>query len=163
MTGLAVQDRAMHLFHLAQLNIAQPRAPLESAVMADFVANLDRINALAEASAGFVWRLVDDDGANATGLNPFGDGTLVNLSTWTDLAALRAFVFESAHAPILKRRREWFDPLGEASMVLWWVPAGHLPSASEAKDRLDHLRRHGPSPRGFTFSAPFEPPTGDGA
>ncbi len=152
----------MHRFHLAQFNVARPRAPLESAVMADFVANLDRINALAEASPGFVWRLVDDDGADATGLDPFGDGMLVNLSVWTDLAALSAFVFESAHAPILRRRREWFEPLGEAAMVLWWVPAGHRPSATDAKERLEHLRRHGPSASAFTFHPPFEPPTADG-
>jgi len=156
-TGVAVQDRVMDRFHLAQLNIAEPRAPLESAVMVDFVANLDRINALAEASPGFVWRLVDDDGANATGLRPFGEQTLVNLSVWTDLASLRAFVFESAHAPILKRRREWFEPLGVASMVLWWVPVGHRPSTAEAKERLERLRRHGPSAHAFTFREPFEP------
>ena len=148
----------MNRFHLAQLNIAEPRAPLESAVMADFVANLDRINALAEASPGFVWRLVDDDGANATGLRPFGEQTLVNLSVWIDLASLRAFVFESAHAPILKRRREWFEPLGVASMVLWWVPAGHRPSVVEARQRLDHLRFRGPSAGAFTFREPFDPP-----
>lgn len=148
----------MDRLHLAQLNIAEPRAPLESPVMADFVANLDRINALAEASPGFVWRLVDDDGANATGLRPFGERTLVNLSVWIDLASLRGFVFESAHAPILKRRREWFEPLGAASMVLWWVPAGHRPSTAEAKDRIDHLRRDGPSANAFTFREPFDPP-----
>ncbi len=158
MTGAAVQDPAMNRFHLAQLNIAEPRAPLESPVMADFVANLDRINALAEASPGFVWRLVDDDGANATGLRPFGEQTLVNLSVWTDLASLRAFVFASAHAPILSRRREWFQRMDAASMVLWWVSAGHRPSSAEAKERLDHLRQHGPTVSAFTFRDPFAPP-----
>ena len=95
----------MSKFELAQLNIAYLRAPIESPLLADFVANLDRINALAEASDGFKWRLMTDDG-NATSLRPFGNDVIVNMSVWRDLEALRNYVYHSAHVEIMKRRRE---------------------------------------------------------
>lgn len=144
----------MPAFHLAQLNIAQMRYPLEAPGMADFVANLERINALAEASPGFVWRLQDEAG-DATAIRPFGDEVLVNLSLWQDVESLRAFVYGSAHSEILKRRAEWFSRLGEAHMVLWWVPAGHLPSPAEAAERLHLLRERGASPQAFSFRQPY--------
>lgn len=147
----------MAAFELAQLNIAVMKAPLESPVMADFVANLDRINALADAAPGFVWRLQDEDG-NATALRPFGEDMLVNLSVWRDVASLQAYVYESAHVDIMRRRREWFQRMDEASMVLWWVRAGHRPDEGEAKERLDHLRRHGSTATAFTFREPFPTP-----
>ena len=111
-------------FELAQLNIAIAKGPMDSPVMADFVNNLDRINGLAETSPGFVWRLKDEAG-NATSIRPFGDETLVNLSVWTDLDALKAFVYRSDHTQIMKRKKEWFNKMLEAHMVLWWVPKGH--------------------------------------
>jgi Domain of unknown function (DUF3291) len=147
----------MSKFELAQLNIARLKAPLESPLLADFVANLDRINALAEASDGFRWRLMTEVG-NATSLRPFEDDVIVNMSVWRDLEALRNYVYQSAHVEIMKRRREWFDRASEAYAVLWWVEAGHRPSSSEAASRLEHLRRHGPSPAAFTFGTAFAPP-----
>ena len=57
----------MSAYELAQLNIALMKEPLESPGMADFVANLDRINALAESSPGFVWRLQTDRTSMSTG------------------------------------------------------------------------------------------------
>lgn len=147
----------MSAFELAQLNIAAMKAPLESPVMADFAANLDRINALADAAPGFVWRLQDEDG-NATALRPFGADMLVNLSVWRDVESLQAYVYQSAHVDIMRRRREWFERMDEASMVLWWVAAGHRPREQEAKERLDHLRRHGPTATAFTFRDPFPAP-----
>ena len=111
----------MATYELAQLNIAQMRTPLDAPEMVDFVANLDRINALAEAAPGFVWRLVGD-GDNATSIRPFGESTLVNLSVWTDAASLGDFVYKSAHVEIMKRRKELFDRMQEAYQVLWWVP-----------------------------------------
>jgi Domain of unknown function (DUF3291) len=147
----------MSAHELAQLNIAVMKQPLESPEMADFVANLDRINALAEHSPGYVWRLQTDEG-DATAVRPLGNLTLVNLSVWTDVAALRDYVYQSAHVEILRRRKEWFDRVQEATAVLWWVPAGHRPDVHEAVDRLERLRRDGPSPAAFHFANPFPPP-----
>lgn len=146
----------MALYQLAQLNIASMLQPLESPGMADFVANLERINALAEASPGFVWRLQDEAG-DATAIRPFGEEVLVNLSLWRDVEALRDYVYKSAHAEMLKRRAEWFARMGEAHMVLWWVPAGHLPSVEEAATRLRLLREQGPSVQAFSFRQTFSP------
>jgi Domain of unknown function (DUF3291) len=148
-------------YELAQLNIARLKAPLDSPLLADFVANLDRINALAEGSPGFVWRL-KDEGGDATAIRPLGDDTLVNLSVWQSIDALHAFVYRSAHVEIMKRRKEWFDAMREAFMVLWWVPAGHRPGEQEAIERLNDLRASGSSERAFSFKQPFPPP-GSGA
>jgi len=136
---------------LAQLNIARLKAPLDSPELADFVANLDRINALAEASPGFIWRLKDETG-NATSIeSPWGADVIVNMSVWRDEKALHDFVFRTAHVEVLRRRREWFQRMAEAYVVLWWVPVGHRPDVAEAARRLDHLRRNGPTPEAFTF------------
>jgi hypothetical protein len=147
----------MSKFELAQLNIARLKAPIGSPLLADFVANLDRINAIAEASEGFKWRLMTNDG-NATSLRPFGDDVIVNMSVWRDLAALRNYVYHSAHVEIMKRRREWFSRAAEAYAVLWWVAVGHRPSVSEAAGRLENLRWHGSSPAAFTFGTAFPAP-----
>ena len=147
----------MSNYHLAQLNIAQMKTPLDSPEMADFVNNLDRINALAESSAGFVWRLKDEDG-DATAFRPLGEQTLVNLSLWRDVASLNAYVFGSAHVEIMRRRREWFDRMEQAYLVLWWVPAGHRPTVIEAIERLEHLRTQGPSAAAFGFRSTFAAP-----
>ncbi|HEY9103118.1 DUF3291 domain-containing protein [Chitinimonas sp.] len=152
----------MSLYHLAQLNIARLKAPMDSPFMADFVANLDRINALAENSPGFVWRLKDDSG-DATALRPFEDDIIVNMSVWTDVAALSDYAFKSAHVEILRRRREWFDRMEDAYMVLWWVPAGHIPTAAEARERLEHLRQHGATPHAFSFRQAYPAPDAPGA
>lgn len=141
---------------IAQLNIARPRAPLDRPVMAEFMANLERINALGDASPGFVWRLQDEDG-NATGLEqPFGPEIIVNLTVWRDLASLRAFVYRGAHVSFLRRRAEWFVKLAGPSTVLWWVAAGHVPTLAEAKERLDRLAAGGSTPEAFTFGSPFD-------
>lgn len=148
----------MSTYHLAQLNIVKLREPLLSPSMADFVNNLDRINALAEQSSGYVWRLKDDIGGNATAIRPFGDDIIVNMSVWTDIAALREYTYKSAHTEILRRRREWFDPMPEAFMVLWWVSEGHNPTVEEAAERLAHLRQFGPTEKAFTFKENFPAP-----
>lgn len=149
----------MSRYHLAQLNIASMKEPLESPGMADFVANLERINALAENSPGFVWRLQDEAG-DATAIRPFGEQVLVNLSLWQDVESLSDYVYKSAHSEMLKRRNEWFSRLGEAHMVLWWVPAGHLPDVQEAAERLRLLRESGPTGEAFSFRARFAAPAG---
>jgi Domain of unknown function (DUF3291) len=144
-------------WHLAQLNIGRMVAPIDAPEVADFVANLEPINALADRSTGFVWRLQTDAG-NATGIHAFDDELLLlNMSVWESIETLRAFAYTSAHTGVLRRRAEWFERLAEAHLVLWWVPAGHIPTVAEAIDRLEMLRRDGPTPAAFTFREPFEP------
>jgi len=148
---------AMH--ELAQLNIGVIRAPMDSPVMAEFANNLDRINALAEASPGFVWRLQTEDG-NATAIRPFEDeNLLVNMSAWRDVESLKAYVYGSAHVQFMRRRREWFEFMKEAYLVLWWVPRGHRPAIAEAIAKLELLKAQGPGPEAFTFAQPFPPPS----
>lgn len=147
----------MSAYELAQLNVAAMKTPLDSPEMADFVGSLDRINALAEESPGFVWRLQSDEG-NATDFRPLGDNVLVNLSVWSDVPALSRYVYRSAHVEIMRRRREWFDRMSAAYMVLWWVPAGHRPTVVEAIERLERLRADGPSAAAFTFAQAYAAP-----
>lgn len=137
-------------FHLAQLNIGRLAAPLDSAQLADFVAGLDPVNAHAEAAAGFVWRLKDDAGNDATSFSMYGDpAIIVNMSVWTDYQSLVDFVYDDVHRAFLRRRREFFQRMTEMYTVLWRVPAGHHPSLPEAQERLDHLRANGPSEYAF--------------
>jgi Domain of unknown function (DUF3291) len=138
-------------YRLAQINIARLVAPLTDPVMADFVANLAPINALAEASPGFVWRFQTEQG-DATAVRPYDDDRIIiNVSVWDDLSSLRDFVSRSAHAVVMKRRREWFERLTDEYIALWWVLAAHRPTVAEAVARIEHLKRHGPSPEVFTF------------
>ncbi|HEY2888115.1 MAG TPA: DUF3291 domain-containing protein [Candidatus Limnocylindrales bacterium] len=140
---------------LASLNVGRLLAPLDSAQIAGFVAQLEPINRLADGSPGFVWRLMTEEG-DATALRPFDDDLmLVNLAVWESLEVLRAFVYTSAHVHVLRQRGEWFERLATAHMVLWWVEPGHLPSVEEAIQRLERLRRDGPTPAAFTFRTPF--------
>ena len=141
--------------HLAQLNLARLVASLDDPRLADFVAGLPKINAVADTAPGFVWRLVDDEGGDATSLRPFGDDVIVNLTVWQSVEALRAFAFKSPHLEYLRRRREWFVPFGDVYTVNWWVPAGHRPSVGEAQERLERLRCHGSTPSAFTLREPF--------
>jgi hypothetical protein len=144
-------------YHLAQVNVALLSAPLDSPRLADFVAKLDPINTLADDAPGFVWRLQTEDG-DATAIRAFPDERIiVNLSVWTSREALADFVYRSDHAGVMRRRREWFEPM-QVSVALWWVEAGHVPTVAEAKERLEHLEAHGPTPSAFTFRAPFASP-----
>jgi len=149
----------MSAYELAQLNIGVVKGPIDSPVMAEFVANLDRINALAERTPGFVWRLQTEEG-NATAIRPYpeNENMAVNLSVWKDVDSLRLFVFHTEHVEIMRRRREWFDKMDEAFLVLWWLPEGHRPGIEDAKARLELLRRKGPTAEAFTFRQSFAPP-----
>jgi hypothetical protein len=146
----------MSRYHLAQINVAELKAPLDSPQLKDFVDNLDRINALAEGAPGFVWRL-KGEGNDATELRPMGDRIIVNYSIWRDVETLKQFVYKSAHVEILKRKREWFERMA-MPYVLWWVPAGHIPTVAEAVAKLEHLRAHGPSPEAFHFGEAYSAP-----
>jgi GNAT superfamily N-acetyltransferase len=143
--------------HLAQVNVARLLAPLEDPQPEPFVSALDPVNAVADAAPGFVWRLRTEEG-DATSVRAFPDpDILVNMSVWTSVEALRAFVSHPDHVAVLRQRRSFFEVPAEAYTTLWWVPAGHIPSVDEAKERLEFLRTHGPSPWAFTFAHP-EPP-----
>ena len=148
------------MYNLAQVNIAQMLAPLSDPVMAEFVAQLDSINALADASPGFIWRLQSSSG-NATDMRAYEDErSIVNLSVWESLEALTAYVYASAHRPVMRDRRRWFARYEGPYMALWWVPRHHLPGVVEAKERLEHLHAQGPTPFAFTFKTPFATPDG---
>ncbi len=142
--------------HLAQVNVARLRAPLDAPDIADFVAGLDPINRLADASPGFVWRL-ESDGAHATATEPDDDLLIVNLSVWETYAHLHDFVYRTAHARYLRRRTEWFRRMTTSFVALWWVPVGHRPAVAEAQARLGLLQREGPTPRAFSLRRRFDP------
>jgi uncharacterized protein DUF3291 len=147
-------------FELAQMNVARLKAPLDSPQLADFVGALDGINALADAAAGFVWRLQDDSG-NATALHPMGEDIIVNMSVWRDPESLQSFVYRSDHVGVMRRRREWFEKM-DLYLVLWWVPRGHRPTPAEGIARLNYLRSRGPGEEAFTFGKLFPPPGSGG-
>jgi hypothetical protein len=141
-------------YHLAQINIAKMLAPLDSPIMADFVANLERINEVAEASEGFVWRL--QDYGNATSIRIYDDDfLLVNMSVWKDVDSLFRYAYQSQHVEIFKRRKEWFEKMAQMHMALWFVPEDHHPSVEEATQRLDYLRANGETPYAFSFKKRF--------
>ena len=148
----------MSKLHIAQVNIGRVRASLDDPIMAGFVNRLDDLNALADGSPGFVWRLQTPEG-NATYLRPYPDDErlLVNMSVWEDIESLKQYVYHTGHTEMIKQRREWFEKFESVFVALWWVPAGHLPGVDEAKKRLAHLEKYGPTPFAFTFQKPFPP------
>ena len=151
----------MGRFHLAQLNIGRLRAPIDDPIMEGFRSQLDPVNALADRSPGFVWRLQTEDG-NATAIRPFEDERMaINMSVWESFEALQQFVYRSAHVAPLRKRKEWFEPIEDPILVLWWVPAGRVPTVAEALERLRQLKERGPSPDAFTFRTPFPSPDGN--
>jgi hypothetical protein len=145
--------------HLAQVNVARLLEPIDSPLLADFVAALDEVNATADGAPGFVWRLRTEDG-NATAIRIFDDaGLIVNMSVWESLETLADFVFrEHGHVAVMRGRRRWFAPPAEATTALWWVPAGRTPTVADAEERLTRLRAHGPTPFAFGFRSPFPAP-----
>jgi hypothetical protein len=144
-------------YHLAQINVGTLKAPMDAPETAGFANNLDRINALADASPGFVWRLVGE-GGNATDILMFDSPLmLLNMSVWTDLGSLAGYVYRTAHRDVMRQRAQWFEKV-EVYMCLWWVPAGHIPTPAEAIARLETLRRLGPTAEAFTFREPFPAP-----
>jgi len=141
--------------HLAQINIGRMRAPLDHPAMSGFMTRLDDINALAERSPGFVWRM-QGEGGNNTYLRPYEDERIiVNMSVWEDVEHLRAFTYNTAHAELLKQRRQWFEAFDRVFLALWWIPVGHVPTIDEAKARLASIEQNGPTPFAFTFKRVF--------
>lgn len=152
----------MTAYHLAQLNLGLFRAPLDSSEMAEFAAALDPINAIAETSPGFVWRLKDDDGGSSSYVDVPGAADPLwapNMSVWEDLDSLKHFMYKSGHASYLRRRAEWFQKPDRPINVLWWIPAGEVPTLEDAVKRLEYLTDHGPSENGWPLTKPFPPPS----
>jgi Domain of unknown function (DUF3291) len=147
----------MDRYHIAQVNIGRVKAPLDDPRMAGFVNRLEEINALADHSPGFVWRLQTQEG-NATYFRPYDDDRiLVNMSVWESIETLKHYVYRTAHAELLRDRQDWFETFASSYMALWWVPIGHRPGIDEAKKRLAHLDRHGPTQFAFGFKTIFPP------
>jgi hypothetical protein len=160
---------------LAQVNFGRLLAPIDSPRIADFVAALEPVNAVADAAPGFVWRLQTEDG-NATAVGGFeedavdaggsggsGGGIVINMSVWESVEALGAYVYGDAHIAVLRRRREWFSLMKDTHLALWWIPRGHVPTVAEAEDRVRYLRAHGPTPNAFTLREHFPAPDGEDA
>jgi hypothetical protein len=148
------------MYHLAQVNIGRMVAPLSDPLMAGFVAKLDEVNALADASPGFIWRFQTTEG-NATGFRPYEDDLILfNMSVWTSLEALSHYVYamESEHRHVMKQRRRWFERFDGPFMALWWIPQGHIPTGEEAKARLESLRTAGETAFAFSFKRSFPAP-----
>jgi hypothetical protein len=147
--------------HLAQVNIGRFIRLVDDPANADFMNALDHVNAIAEASPGFVWRLTGA-GNNATDIRPAEDDPrlAINMSVWESVDALAAFAYRNMdHRGIMRRRREWFEEM-KVYMALWWVPAGHTPTVAEAFGKLALLERLGPTADAFTFKQPYPKPGG---
>jgi hypothetical protein len=145
-------------FEIAQLNVGRARGPMDGLVMADFAARLDEINALAESTPGFVWRLQGDNN-NATELHYTDDPMfIVNLTVWRSIDELWAFTYSTHHNQLFKRRFEWFERSETPTTTMWWQPAGTIPDIHDALRRLRLLTEHGPTPEAFTFKQRFPAP-----
>lgn len=144
----------MSALHLAQVNIAKRLAPLDDPIMQDFINNLDKINAIADSSDGFIWRLQDEDKDEAVSV--FQDDSLViNMSVWESLDSLFNYTYNSGHIEVFKRKKEWFSKMKMMHMAFWYIPEGYEPTFKDAKDRLDYLNTHGDTPYAFSFKSKF--------
>ncbi|NNM23926.1 MAG: DUF3291 domain-containing protein [Flavobacteriaceae bacterium] len=142
--------------HLAQFNIAEAVSNSDDPIMADFFNNTERINALADAAPGFIWRLKDDASGDSYSIKAYdNEFMLINLSVWEDRQSLFNFVYNTDHVEIFKRRKEWFHKMPKMHMVLWYVEKGHIPTVEEAKERLNYLQQHGESKNAFSFRSKF--------
>ena len=136
---------------LAHINIGMLKAPIDDPMITDFAKNLDKINAIAEAAPGFIWRLKDENN-NATSFNPYNNELIVvNISVWVNLKALKDYAYHTDHMAFFKRRHEWFKPMDQAHMCLWWTELEAMPDAEEGKRRLDYYWDNGPTQFAFDF------------
>lgn len=149
-------------FHLAQVNVARLREPLDSQRLSDFVVALDPVNATADLAPGFIWRLKTEEG-NATSLTAFewdvngSAGVLINMSVWESYEALKNFVYSPLHLEVLRKKKNWFFKAAEATTALWWIPSGSIPSIQDAELKVKELRLNGASAKVFDLSKKFEP------
>ncbi|MDJ0703884.1 MAG: DUF3291 domain-containing protein [Leptolyngbyaceae cyanobacterium MO_188.B28] len=158
MTKESVNSLQQQDYHLAQINIALMKAPLDDPIMAEFAGALNQVNAVADHSPGFVWRLKTSSG-DATDIRAYPDPRmLVNLSVWRSIEHLKAYVYKSLHGEFFIRRRQWFERLPDQHFAMWWLPSDQLPTVEEGKSKLDYLSLHGDSPECFTFAKPYPHP-----
>ncbi len=149
-------------YHLAQINIGRLIAPLDDPKIAEFVAQLAPINALADDAPGFVWRLQSSSG-NATDIAYNDDSfVIVNMSVWKSIEALRNYAYKSDHAKVFRDRAKWFEKMEKPNYCLWWIPAGHIPTVTEGRERLEHYQMRGATPYSFWFSQLFPQPEDEG-
>jgi len=144
----------MSVFHLAEVNIAKRLASMDDPIMQDFVNNVDRMNAIADASEGFIWRLKDED-KDETAIIFQDDTLLINMSVWENLESLFNYTYNSEHIEVLKRKKEWFSKMKIMHMVFWYIPKGYKPTFQDAKSRLDYLNIYGDTPYAFSFKNKF--------
>ena len=145
-------------YHLAQINIALMKAPIDDPIMAEFAAALNEVNSVADHSPGFVWRLQTTSG-NASNIRAYPEPRiLVNLSVWQSVEQLKLYVYKSLHGDFFVRRRNWFEKYQGEHFAMWWIPTGYLPTVEEGKAKLEHLALCGDSPECFTFAKPWPPP-----
>ena len=157
MTSEASTLKDLQKFHLAQINIAQMKAPLTAPIMAEFADALNEVNAIADQSPGFVWRLQTESG-NATDIRAYPDSKmLVNVSVWQDIESLKTYVYKSLHGGFFVRRRQWFEKYQGQHFAMWWIPAGHRPTVEEGKAKLEQLASC-ESREAFTFAKPYPSP-----
>lgn len=145
------------MFHLAQLNIAEAKAALDTPLLKGFVERIDEINALADNQNGFIWRLKDETGNSMEIRFSDNPNLLINLSVWETVDYLKDFTYKTMHKELIRDRKQWFHHLKDAYYVLWWIPKGHIPTLAEGKERLDLLRANGPNKEAFTFKKVFPP------
>lgn len=151
-------------YHLAQINVARGKGPLESPIMEGFTAQVDAVNAVAESSPGFVWRLVDLDAGGVSANEVFSDPLMIaNMSVWESVEALKDYVYRNLHGQVFRDRKQWFDELDGPAMALWWIRAGERPTLADAKRRLELLAQQGPTAEAFTFREMFAMPRRGGS
>ena len=150
----------MQKYQLAEINIARTKGvSLEDPIMKEFVDNIESVNNLAESSAGFVWRLKDEND-NATAMNPYNDEqVIINVSVWETKETFENFVYKTFHSDFLRKRKEWFLQFGKAHTAMWWIRAGQVPTIEEAVNRLDFLQKNGASEFAFDFKNFVSMPT----
>ena len=135
--------------HLAQLNVGRIRYPTEDPRMAGFMDNLDRVNALAEKSPGFVWRMTGEGNNNMDVTREDDPGMNYNLSVWRSAEDLEHFVWKTLHVRFYNRKAEWFAQMKMPHFVMWPTEEGVEPSLDESLERLEALRRDGASDQAY--------------
>lgn len=143
--------------HIAQVDIAHTRAPMDDPVMAGFVARLEPLNALADQSPGFVWRVESEEGEVSPVATISGQRVLFNLSVWESIEALEIYIHKSNHVKAVQKTTEWFERPSKSPLELWWIAAGHIPTKPEAERRFESLRQYGPTADAFTFRTRIDP------
>ncbi len=148
----------MTKYHLAQINIALAKAEMDTEIMEGFVSRLDEINETADRAEGFIWRLQSEEG-DSTAIRAFDEPLLlVNMSVWDSIEALKFFVYKSVHVELIRDRQAWFHKFVDAHQALWWIPAGHIPTIEEAKEKLEAIQKNGPTSLAFHYGKPFAKP-----